>query len=162
MFRAKDRNNLDRTTWTQLKFLLFVSNLLRSSGNQISFPHPSQDSTSRIVETRTRMGQSHQWRQWKVHQGLGTGNGTVRYIRDKQVARRESTWGHNGTSCILRHIIGGYSSSSIHQDNQEPRNKNSFSGKKTNNSQTRTASSTLCSKIEENNRGRKRFQFAME
>ena len=67
----------------------------------------------------------------------------------------------------MRRIIGSSSSGSIHQDNQQPRNHNSFSYGKNksgtftsnNNSSTRTASSTLCSKIEENNRGRNGFQF---
>ena len=165
LFKAKDTKNLDRKTWTQWKFVFCVK-FLRSFGNNISIPHPSKDSTARTVETWTRRGQSHQWRQWKGHQGLGRGNRTVRYGRGKQVGRWYRTWGHNGTSRILRRIIGSNSSGSIHQDKQQPRNHNSFSYGKNkngtltsnNNSQTRTASSTLCSKIEENNRGRNGFQ----
>ena len=148
------QENLDPT-----QVSLFRVKFLRSFGNHIAIPHTSQDSTARVVETWTRMGQSYQWRQWKGHQRLGTGNGTDRYGRGKQVGRWYSTWGHNGTSCILRRSIGSNSSSSIHQDNQEPRNHNSFSHGKNksgtltsnNNSQTRTASSTLRGKIEENN-----------
>ena len=60
---------------------LFRVKFIRSFGNHIAIPHTSQDSTARVVETWTRMGQSYQWRQWKGHQRLGTGNGTDRYGR---------------------------------------------------------------------------------
>ena len=87
-------------------------------------------------------------------------NQNVRYGRVKQVGRWYSTWGHTGTSCIMRRIIR--SNSSLHQDNQEPKNHKSFSDGKNksgsvtsnNNTQNRIASSNSCSTIEENNRGR--------
>ena len=68
--------------------------------------------------------------------------------------------GDGGKSRFLQRIIGSNSSSSIHQENQELRNNNLLSDGKNksgtlatnNNSLTKSASSTLCSKIEEHNR----------
>ena len=75
------------------KVSVFCFKFLRSFGPHISLPHPNQYSTARTVEKRSWVGQSLQWRQWKGYQGLGTGNGTVRSGRGKQVSRRYSTWG---------------------------------------------------------------------
>ena len=75
---------------------VFCVKFLRSFGNHISFPHSSQNSTARTKETCTQMGKNHQWRQRKGYQGWGTGNGTIRYGRSKQVGRWYGTWVHNG------------------------------------------------------------------
>ena len=70
---------------SSLNVFLFYVKFLLSYWNHISIPHPSKDSTAGTVHTWTRMGQSYQWRQWKGHQGLGTGSRTIRHGRGKQV-----------------------------------------------------------------------------
>ena len=133
---------------------VFCVKFPRSFRNHISFRHPNQDSTAWIMESWTRMEQSNHWRQGKSHQELVTENGTVWYGSGKHVGRWYSSWRRYGTSYFLGRIIGTSSSNSIYQDNQKPRNRSSFfygknkSGTLTsnNNSEIRTASSTLCSK----------------
>ncbi|XP_075259875.1 uncharacterized protein LOC142351623 [Convolutriloba macropyga] len=133
MFKTKDRRNLDSKTWTQRKFLSFVSSFY----DPLGIISPFLIRAKILLQELWKHG-----REWD--KAISGDNG-------KAIKEWYNTWGHNGTSSILRRIIGSNSSSSIHQDNQEPRNHNSFSHGKNksgtltsnNNSQTRTASSTL-------------------
>ena len=136
---------------------VFCAKFQRSSGNHICNPHPSKDSTARTVETWTRMGQSHQWRQkkaikdWVEETELLGAVGVNRLALDKGLGDRIEVHVFCDASLEARAAVAYIKTTS----NQ--RNTIRFLMGQTRvapiRSQTRTASSSLCSKIEANKRG---------
>ena len=128
---------------------IFRVKFLRPVANLISFSHPSQDSIARTDKYK---------REWDMVISGDNGKAIKYWVEETKLLGTVgvkrlvvgTALGHT-IPCFLRRIIGNSSSSSIHQDNQEPRKHNSFSYGKNrsgnltsnNNSQTRIASSTF-------------------
>ena len=132
MFKAKDRKNLDRKTWTQRKFLSFVS----SFHDPLGIISPFLIRSKILLQELWKHG-----REWDKAISGHNGNAIKDWVEETEllgtVGLNRLIGGTGLGDTMELHVFCDASlgatagSGSIHQDNQQPKNHNSFSyGKK--------------------------------